>query len=154
LPALQAFLLEVAMRDREVPMMRVEVDGKVVRRPGVLDVLQCDGNGKPTLSRMRPQTLPGELLIERAGTFPAIVGAVPSHVQDILRHHLINAVTREHPAMLINEADPVALNCICHSLADAAEAKRLLCENGRGWPAYTLTDMVRVLLKVSDQEAA
>jgi hypothetical protein len=146
LPALQAFLFEVAMRDREVPMMRVEVDGVVVRRPGVLDVLQYNSTGKVTMSRMRPQTMPGEVLIERNGTFPAIVGAVPSHVQDILRHHIIGAVTGKHPAALVNEADPVALNCFCYSLADAAEAKRLLCTNGYAWPARSLTDMVRTLL--------
>lgn len=43
-----------------VPMMRVEVAGVIVTRPGVLDVLQYDGAGRPTVSRMRPQLLPGE----------------------------------------------------------------------------------------------
>ncbi len=58
---------------RDVPMMRVEVNGAAERRPGVLDVLQYDRTGKPTLSRMRPQLLPGEVLVERAGQIPIIV---------------------------------------------------------------------------------
>jgi hypothetical protein len=128
--------------------MRVEVAGTVVTRPGVLDVLQYDGTGKPTLSRMRPQLLPGEVLIERAGQIPAIAGAAPSHVKDIIRHQVIRAVTGEHPATLAKEADPVALNCLCYRLADAAEAARLLCANGHGWPAQSLTDMVRTVLGI------
>jgi hypothetical protein len=131
---------------REVPMMRVEVNGTVEHRPGVLDVLQYDSTGKPTLSRMRPQLLPGETLIEREGQIPAIAGAGMKHVSDMLRHQLIRAVTGEHPAVLVKEADPVALNCLCHRLADAAEAARLLCANGYGWPAQSLTDMVRTSL--------
>lgn len=55
------------------PMLNVEVDGQVVRRPGVLDVLQYSTDGKPVVSRMRPQLLVGETLRERAGTFPAVV---------------------------------------------------------------------------------
>jgi len=58
---------------RVPPMMNVEVDGQAVRRPGVLDVLQYDAVGKPVVSHMRPQLLTGEVLLERAGTFPAIV---------------------------------------------------------------------------------
>jgi hypothetical protein len=57
---------------RNLPMLRVEVNGAVEHRPGVLDVLQYDGVGKPTLSRMRPQLLPGEILVERIGRIPAI----------------------------------------------------------------------------------
>jgi hypothetical protein len=55
------------------PMMRVEVDGQVVRRPGELDVLQRDPDGKPTIAHMRPQLQPGEILVERAGQLPSIV---------------------------------------------------------------------------------
>ena len=131
---------------RAVPMMRVEVNGAVVSRPGVLDVLQYDIAGRPTLSRMRPQLLPGEVLIERAGQIPAIEGAGPAHMSDMIRHQLIRSLLGTHPAMLAKEADPVALNCLCHRLADAAEAARLLCANGYGWPAQSLTDMVRALL--------
>jgi hypothetical protein len=58
---------------RTVPMMRVEIAGAVVTRPGELDVLQYDSTGKPTISRMRPQLLDGEVLIERANAIPAIV---------------------------------------------------------------------------------
>lgn len=139
---------------REVPMMRVEVDGVVVRRPGVLDPLLYDRTGKIVMSRMRPQTLPGELLVEREGTFPAIVGAQPKHAQEVIRHQVVRAVLGTHPAMLAKEADSVALNCLCHSLADAAEAKRLLCLNTPAFPAHTLTDMVRNLLKLNEKEPA
>lgn len=131
---------------RDVPMLRVEVDGVVVRRPGVLDVLQYDGNGRPVLSRMRPHLLPGEMLVERVGQIPAIVGASPTHVRDTIRHQVVRSVLGTHPAMLAQEADPVALNCLCHCLADASEAKRLLCANSAAWPAQSLTDMVRALL--------
>ena len=58
---------------RAVPMMRVEVAGAVTTRPGVLDVLQYDSNGKPTVSRMCPQLEPDELLVERVGRIPAII---------------------------------------------------------------------------------
>lgn len=58
---------------RTVPVLRVEVGGLVVLRPSELDVLQYDSTGKPTVSRMRPQLLAGEVLIERAGAIPAIV---------------------------------------------------------------------------------
>jgi hypothetical protein len=127
-------------------MLRVEVDGKVVQRPGVLDVLQYDADGKPTLSRVRPQLLPGEVLIERAGQIPAIQGANPAHLHDMIRHQVVRSVLGTHPAMLAEEADPVALNCLCHRIADASEAARLLCANGYGWPAQSLTDMVRAAL--------
>lgn len=58
---------------RAVPMMRVEVAGAIVTRPGVLDVLQYDSSGKPTVARMRPQLEADEVLVERAGRIPAIV---------------------------------------------------------------------------------
>lgn len=60
---------------REAPMLRVEVAGHIVRRPGVLEVLMYDRTGKPTISRMRPQLLEGEVLQERQGQIPAIVRA-------------------------------------------------------------------------------
>lgn len=58
---------------RVPPMLKVEVDGQVIRRPGVLDVLQRDLAGRPTVSRMRPQLEAGEVLRERVGQIPAIV---------------------------------------------------------------------------------
>lgn len=61
---------------RTPPMMSVEVDGRVSRRPGVLEVLLYDRTGKPTVSRLRPQLNPGEVLRERFGTYPAIIRAV------------------------------------------------------------------------------
>jgi hypothetical protein len=134
--------------------MRVEVDGVVVSRPGVLDVLQYDSTGKATLSRMRPQLLPGEVLVERAGQIPAIVGAGPKHMRETIRHQVVRSVLGTHPATLAEEADPVALNCLVHRLADGSEAARLLCANGYGWPAQSLTDMVRALLKLNEGEPA
>jgi hypothetical protein len=62
---------------RAVPVMRVEIAGAVVTRPGRLDVLQYDHTGRPTVSRMRPQLEPGETLLERAGTIPAIIRTAP-----------------------------------------------------------------------------
>lgn len=134
---------------RPAPMMRVEVGGTVTLRPGVLDVLQYDGTGKPTISRMRPQLLPGEVLVERLGKIPAIEGASMAHVKDTYRHQLISAVTGEHPAMLAKVADPEALDCLCNRLVDADEARRLLCANGYGWPTQSLADFVRAVLKAS-----
>lgn len=62
---------------RAVPMMRVEVAGAVVTRPGQLEVLLYDRTGKPTVSRIRPQLEPGETLQERPGCIPAIVRTTP-----------------------------------------------------------------------------
>lgn len=58
---------------RAVPMMRVEIAGSVVTRPGQLDVLLYDHTGRPTVSRMRPQLEEGEVLLERPGRIPAII---------------------------------------------------------------------------------
>jgi hypothetical protein len=67
---------------RAVPMMRVEVAGAVVSRPGQLEVLLYDRTGRPTISRIRPQLLPGEVLVERAGMIPQIVSVfVPTAVK-------------------------------------------------------------------------
>ncbi len=55
---------------RAVPQMKVEVDGAIVTRPGVLDVLQQNHAG--LIAHMRPQLLPGEILVERIGRIPAI----------------------------------------------------------------------------------
>ena len=58
---------------RAVPLMRVELSGAIVSRPGELHVLVRDLEGRATVSHMRPQLLPGELLRERAGQIPMIV---------------------------------------------------------------------------------
>ncbi|QJE03066.1 hypothetical protein HH212_26280 [Massilia forsythiae] len=58
------------------PLLNVEVDGITVRRPAELDVLVRDLTGRPTVSRVRPQLLPGELLQERLGRIPAIIKEV------------------------------------------------------------------------------
>ena len=58
---------------RVPPMLSVELAGRVEHRPGVLDVLQYDRNGKPTVSRMRPLLEPGEVLQERPGRIPAVI---------------------------------------------------------------------------------
>jgi len=62
---------------RAVPMLRVEVAGTVVSRPGQLEVLLYDGTGRPTVSRMRPRLEAGEVLQERPGRIPAIVRTAP-----------------------------------------------------------------------------
>jgi hypothetical protein len=62
---------------RTQPMLSVEVGGCIVRRPAVLEVLQYDRAGRPTISHMRPQLEAGEVLQERAGTIPAIIRTGP-----------------------------------------------------------------------------
>lgn len=62
---------------RVPPMLSVEVDGCIVRRVGVLDVLAYDLTGKPTVARVRPQLLSGEVLQERIGAIPVIVRTLP-----------------------------------------------------------------------------
>jgi len=57
---------------RAPPMMSVELCGQVVRRPGVLEVLQHDAAGNPAISHMRPQLHAGEVLVERLGRIPTI----------------------------------------------------------------------------------
>jgi len=74
--ALAAFLFaRHAMRTP--PMMSVEVDGQIVRRPAELEVLLYDRTGKPSVSRMRPTLHEGETLHERSGQLPIIVKATP-----------------------------------------------------------------------------
>jgi hypothetical protein len=62
---------------RVPPMLSVELDGQIVRRPGVLDVLQYNAAGTPVISRMRPQLLDGEVLQERTARIPAIIRTKP-----------------------------------------------------------------------------
>jgi hypothetical protein len=54
-------------------MLSVEVDGAIVRRPAVPQVLQFDPAGPSTVVRLQPQLLAGEILVERAGRIAAIV---------------------------------------------------------------------------------
>lgn len=61
------------MRQPEPVMMRVQIGGDVVRRVGEVEILARDHTGRPTISRMRPTLQPGEILVERLGTFPSIV---------------------------------------------------------------------------------
>jgi hypothetical protein len=58
-------------------MMNAEVNGQLVRRPGVLEVLLYDRTGRPIVSHMRPQLQPGEVLQERPGRIPVIVREKP-----------------------------------------------------------------------------
>ncbi|TQK10231.1 hypothetical protein [Herbaspirillum sp. SJZ107] len=55
------------------PMLRVEVGGQIVRRVGEVEILAHDPLGRPTIARMRPQLLAGEVLRERLGTIPEII---------------------------------------------------------------------------------
>lgn len=67
-------------------------------------------------------------------------------IHTVYEHQLIRVVTGEHPAMLVKVADPSGLACMARRLADAEAAVLLLCANGYGWPAQSLTDLVRKLL--------
>jgi hypothetical protein len=70
-------------------------------------------------------------------------------VRETYRHQIIRAVTGAHPAVLAKEADPAALDCLCHRLVDAQEAAELLCANGYRWPARSLSEMVRAALGIT-----
>lgn len=61
---------------RAVPLMKVEVAGVVVLRPGELDVLVRDAAGRAVISRMRPHLSSGEVLHERLGQIPIILQEV------------------------------------------------------------------------------
>lgn len=61
------------------------------------------------------------------------------------RDLVIRCVLGSQPAMLAREHDPASLDSICRRLADAAEAKRLLCAKGYAHPAQSLADVVRAL---------
>lgn len=55
------------------PMLSVEISGVVVKRSSIPEVVLYDVTGRPTMVRMRPQLLAGELLVERVGKIPMIV---------------------------------------------------------------------------------
>jgi hypothetical protein len=142
---------------RTPPMMSVELDGEVVRRPGTLDVLLYDCTGKPTVARMRPQLGPDEILRERVGMIPVIEKtSTATGARDIYRHQIVRAVTGTHPAMLAKEADPVALDSLCRRLVDAYDAMQLLRASGHGRYSDSLAAMVRSALglKLDAKEGA
>lgn len=139
---------------RTVPMMRVEVAGAVTTRPGVLDVLQCDSNGKPTVSRMRPQLEPGEMLVERIGGIPSIVRSRTPDNGLIYRDQMMRAVLGTSPVILAREADVTTLDRFARRLAEAEEAMQLLRANGCGTRAQSLPDMVRALLNTTGKRTA
>lgn len=64
----------------------------------------------------------------------------------IYRDRIVRAVVGTRPAILAKEADTAALDRICHGLADAEEAKALLCARGYGFPSQSLVDLVRAAL--------
>jgi hypothetical protein len=134
---------------RQAPQMRAEVAGVIVTRPGVPVVLQRDAAGNPTIVHMQPQLEPGELLLERLGTIPAIVMKEPamSDSKDVYRHQIVRSVLGTHPAILAKEADPEALDGICRHLVDAEDAKALLRAHGCGRYTDSLASMVRMLLE-------
>lgn len=63
----------------------------------------------------------------------------------IYRDRIVRAVVGTRPAILAKEADAAALDRICQGLADAEEAKQLLCAKGYGLPSQSLSDLVRAL---------
>lgn len=52
--------------------MNVSIGGEVVRREAE-PVHLYDRTGKPIATHMRPRLLPGEVLVDRLGTYPAII---------------------------------------------------------------------------------
>ena len=60
----------------DAPMLPVELDGVVVKRASVPEVLLYDRYGSPAMVHMRPQLSHGEVLVERAGTIPLIVSVL------------------------------------------------------------------------------
>jgi len=63
----------------------------------------------------------------------------------IYRDRIVRAVLGMRPAILAKEVDTTALDRICRGLADAEEAKQLLCAKGYGFPSQSLPDLVRAL---------
>jgi len=78
-------------------MLRVEVNRAVEHWPDIFDQLQYDGVGNTTLSYIRPQLLPSEMLLERSGQISSDVGAGPTHLTDMIPRQVIRAVTGEQP---------------------------------------------------------
>lgn len=63
----------------------------------------------------------------------------------IYRDQIVRAVLGEGPAVLAKAANMAALDRFCQGLADAEEAKQLLCAKGYGIPSQSLADLVRAL---------
>jgi hypothetical protein len=63
----------------------------------------------------------------------------------IYRDRMVLAVTGARPAVSAKTADTAALDRLCYALADAEEAKRVLCAKGYGLPSQSLADLVRKL---------
>lgn len=63
----------------------------------------------------------------------------------IHRDRIVRAVLGTRPAILAKEADAAAIDRICRGLADAEEAKQLLCAKGYGWPSQSLVDLARAV---------
>lgn len=57
---------------RNPVLLRVEVNGREERRQAV-PVHLYDSSGRLVATGLRPQTLPGEQLVERLGTYPKII---------------------------------------------------------------------------------
>ena len=65
----------------------------------------------------------------------------------IYRDRMVRAVTGTRPAALATVADTRALDRLSTALADAEDAKQLLCAKGYGVPTQSLTELVRSLPK-------
>jgi hypothetical protein len=68
------FILRCAMQ-REPLYMKVSIGGDVVRREAE-PLHLYDNRGRLIATRMQPAVRPGELLVERMGTFPKIIREV------------------------------------------------------------------------------
>jgi hypothetical protein len=58
--------------DREPLYMKVEIGGDIVRREAE-PLHLYDNRGRLIATRMRPSVRPGEVLVDRLGTFPKII---------------------------------------------------------------------------------
>lgn len=66
----------------------------------------------------------------------------------IYRDRIMRAVVGTRPAILAKAADTAAIDRLCMGLAEAEEAKQLLCAKGYGFPSQSLPDLVRKLPSV------
>lgn len=60
---------------REPLLMKVDIDGTVVRRKAEPHYLYNE-RGQLVATRMRPIVQPGEVLVDRLGTFPQIISVL------------------------------------------------------------------------------
>lgn len=61
--------------ERPIPSLRVLIGSEIVLRRAEPHVLECDDlTGRATVVHLRPQLRPGEILVERMGDIPMVIG--------------------------------------------------------------------------------